>query len=694
MQVNRHIALLLTAALLPATRAAAEDPEVDTSKWPCKFCEFEEGFSFTPELGVGYVSDASSKFGEYNGLDEDGAYVIANAEARYRKEDGRWLDLSAVDLGLDSRFFGVEGGKQGQYELHFRYKELQHNLNDSGASPFLGVGSDSLTLPAGWVNGATTGTMSALAASLQGLELETGRQIFDLGGSFTPVTHWAFAVNVRHEEKEGTRGIGGSFMFNDSQLPMPVHYQTDQFDASAAYNAGRLLARIAYYGSIFKNDDAALTWSNPYIPLDAGADAGQHSLAPDNQFHQLVLSAGYKLAERTQMSADLALGQMTQDQAFLPYTVNDSIVTQPLPRSSLDGKVDTLTGNIKITTALASTFRVNASLSYNERNNQTPQAVYDRITTDSGPAAPRANLPYSFSRSVASIDAALALTPNLRIYAGCNYDEYRRDLQEVESTNEGACWGKANLSASDVANLSFMWTYSQRTGSAYQPNPDGTPAQNPLMRLYNLADRDRNEAKLRVDITPAAAFNFGVDVRATWDDYFSSTVGLLDGNTWSAAADCGWTISEKVSASCYVSHELVKSRQANAELLAPAPLWYGSNHDETDAIGAGFKYGASEKFDLGLDYNYSRTTGEIAIKSAVTGFPDLTTRMNSAQLYVNYAPRQKLTLRLSYWYESYRSEDWALDDVLPATIDNILSFGQQGPDYDVNVITLSGRYEF
>jgi MtrB/PioB family decaheme-associated outer membrane protein len=694
MPVNRHITLLLTAALLPVVRAQAEEPEVDTSKWPCKFCEFEEGFSFTPDLGVGYVSEDSAKFGEYNGLDEQGAYVVADAEARYRKQDGRWLDLSAMDLGLDSRFFGVEGGKQGQFELHLRYKELQHNLNDTAMSPFLGAGSSSLTLPPGWATGATTGDMSGLAVSLQGLELETGRQIFDLGGSYTPVTHWAFAINVRHEEKEGARGMGGSFMFNDSQLPMPVHYETDQFDASAAYSAGRLQARIAYYGSIFRNEDDAFTWANPYIPLDAGADLGQFALAPDNQFHQLVLSAGYRLAERTQMSANVAYGQMTQDEAFLPFTVNGSVPTQPLPRSSLDGKVDTLSGNLKITTALAETFRVNASLSYNERNNQTPQDLYEWITTDAGPAAPRANLPYSFSRSVASIDAALALTPSLRIYAGCNYDEYRRDLQEVESTNEGACWGKANLSAGDVANLSFMWTYSQRTGSAYQPSPDGTPAQNPLMRLYNLADRDRNEAKLRVDATPAATFNFGLDIRATWDDYFSSTVGVLDGDSWSAAADCGWTISEKISASCYVSHELVKSRQANAELLAPTPLWFGSNHDETDSIGAGFKYGASEKFDLGVDYNYARTTGEVAIQSATVGFPDLTTRMNSARLYVHYAPRKKLTLRLSYWYESYRSEDWALDEVLPATIDNVLSFGQQSPDYDVNVVTLSGRYEF
>src|SRR4029079_10367689 len=102
--------------------------------------------------------------------------------------------------------------------------------------------------------------------------------------------------------------------------------------------------------------------------------------------------------------------------------------------------------------------------------------------------------------------------------------------------------------------------------------------------------------------------------------------------------------------------------------------------DEVDSVGAGLKYGASETFDLGLDYTYSRSTGEVAIESATVGFPDLTTHLNSARLYVDYNPKKKLTMRLSYWYEGYRSQDWSLDGVLPATIDNVLSRGQQGPD--------------
>jgi hypothetical protein len=64
---------------------------------------------------------------------------------------------------------------------------------------------------------------------------------------------------------------------------------------------------------------------------------------------------------------------MTQDETFLPYTINSSLPTQPLPASSLDGSVDTLTGNLRFTSTPIEEVRINASLSYNDRNNQHPR---------------------------------------------------------------------------------------------------------------------------------------------------------------------------------------------------------------------------------------------------------------------------------------------------------------------------------
>ena len=153
--------------------------------------------------------------------------------------------------------------------------------------------------------------------------------------------------------------------------------------------------------------------------------------------------------------------RMTQDETFLPYTINSTLTTQPLPRSSLDGRVDTLSGNLKLTSVLTDKIRINAALTYDDRDNRTPRALYEWITTDTTAATPRSNLPYSFTRSVAKADGTYAMAPDVRIDAGCEFDEYKRDLQEVSKTHEGSCWGKATIHAKEQADIMLMWTHGR-----------------------------------------------------------------------------------------------------------------------------------------------------------------------------------------------------------------------------------------
>ncbi len=694
--VRAGFALMVAAMILsaPARTVAQDAPAVDTSKWVCKYCPFEEGFDANAELGAGYVSDDSFKFGEYTGLTDQGGFVIGNATARYRSKEGSWLDLTLKDLGIDTRSLDAEGGKQGSYRLSFGYKELPHNITDTALSPFLGLGSRSLTLPPGWVPGATTGTMPSLATSLTGVDLETKRRTVDLGAAFTRAVHWEFAVAFRHEEKTGTLGTAGSFVFNSSQLGMPVQYDTNQMTVSAAYSRSRLQVRFAYYGSIFKNDDEALTWANPYVPLVPGATVGLRALAPSNEFHQLVVSAGYEFNKNTHATADIAFGRMTQDDAFLPYTINASLTTQPLPRSSLDGRVDTMTGNLKITSALTDKLRFNAAFTYDDRNNQTPQAIYDGITTDVMPAVPRTNLPYSSTHTLARVDGGYALTRSLRIDAGCDFDEYERDLQEVNRTHEDTCWGKATARANDRMDIMLKGSHALRTISNYTAVAEIVSPENPLMRKYNMADRDRDLVELRVDVALSERISLGLESNLSWDNYGKSVIGLLDSRSGAVAADAAFTLSENTTASCYLSHEQIESTQANAEFIPGAPLWFASNKDTIETAEAGIRHRASEKLDIGADYTYSRSTGEIDMKGALVGFPDLTSRLSSAKLYATYRPKKRLSLRLTYWYENYQSEDWSVDGVTPSTIPNVMSLGQGSPSYNISVVSLSGRYQF
>jgi MtrB/PioB family decaheme-associated outer membrane protein len=700
------IALLAAVVLpLPVMAGAAADATIDTSRWVCKFCPFEDGRSGSFELGGGYVSDESAKFGEYNGLDSQGGHVVANGEARYRQRNGNWLDLSVRNLGLDTRYLGLQGGKQGGYSLSLQYQELAHSISNTTVTPLAGIGTANLSLPSGWVRAGTTGAMTTLPDSLQRAELATKRKQVTVGGTLISAAHWDYGVKFRHETKTGTMATAGSFAFNSTQLVQAVDYDTDQIDASASYSGRRLQARLAYYGSKFSNNDAALTWSNPYLSGFPGATAGQLAAAPSNDFHQFLASAALRLASRTTASAELALGHMRQDEAFLPATLNPNLAPLvSLPRGSLDGRVDTVSGNVRITSALSDKLRANAAYTYDERDNKTPQAAYAWVTTDALLAQPRTNQPYSSRHTLLRVDATYRLdlgrVPLLkflhapRVTAGFDYDTRWRDLQEINDSRESRYWTRVSAQPFTHLDVLFKGTHARREVGAYSANPGISPPENPLLVKYDMADRTRNSAEARIEYTPFARVTLGVGGEFNWDIYNRSTLGLLEAQDDTLNGDVAIVFTDATSATLYLNQQQIKSRQSNVPALPVVPLWFASNRDRIDSAGASLKHRASDRLDFGVNYTVSRSTGQVAVENSTPAFPELYSRLDSARVYWDYRLRQRWMMHLAFWHERFRSANWALDGVGVATLPNVLSLAPGTPTYNVSVVTLSGSREF
>ena len=114
-------------------------------------------------------------------------------------------------------------------------------------------------------------------------------------------------------------------------------------------------------------------------------------------------------------------------------------------------------------------------------------------------------------------------------------------------------------------------------------------------------------------------------------------------------------------------------------------------------MGVGIKHIAiKDKLEVGADYTLMRANGEISVSTAANEppFPDLWTSRDGLKLYATYRLKDNVSLRAGYWYEHYESDDWALDGVAPATISNVLTFGQLAPQYRVHVFAASVRYKF
>lgn len=687
---------LLALLCLPCSMAgAAETAGVDTSGWDCEYCVIEKGYNGELEGGVGTVSEGSYKFGEYNGLERDGAFLIGNAMARYRDGNAGYLDLRARDVGLDTRSVDISSGKQGSYGLFLNYEGIPHNISDSVRTPYLGAGSDTQVLPSSWVNAGSTAGMTQLNSSLQNVDLKTLRKRLGVGAVFIPADKWETAIKVRHELKTGQNRSAGSFMFNSAQLVEPVDYVTDEVDASATYTTRKWQTRLAYYGSFFTNHDASLTWQNAYNPLTTGADIGQLALPPDNHFNQFLLSSGYQLSERTRISGDVALGRMEQDETLLAATRNPTLAVA-LPRSSADASVDTVTANLKINSTVTDKLRLNAAYRYNDRNNKTPSVVFDWVKTDTFAALARRNLPYSFTDNIANLGGDYRYNKRVRLSAGYDYTRKDRTNQEVDRTTENSGWGKVSMRVRDNFDVAIKGGHSERDASGYHQVPEVIPPENPLMTKYYLADRSRDSGSIQAGFTPHERISIGLSADYSQDNYTKSVLGLTDSRDISFNADASVVLTDVTSLHVFTGWEQIKSEQVGSQAYS-TPDWFAKNDDTIDTFGIGVKHQLiQDKLDVGADYTLSHSTGEISVVTGAPGadFPDLTSDLDTVQLYADYRLKDNMTVHAAYLYENYDSRNWMLDGVYPDTVSNVLSFGEVSPEYSVHAVMISLRYLF
>ena len=697
MKIHSPLFLLAALGVLSAAGAAAAP---DTSAWKCESCPYPKGTTGSVQAGVGTVSDDSARFGTYTGLESEGPYLMLDGDLSHRGEGGYFADLTATDLGIDTRSVDAVAGREGLFNLELGYSEIPRYFADDAMTIFQGNGGNTLTLPPGFVPVATTSD-PAVAASLQPVELGYKRSRFDLGGTFIAGENWTYRVSLRQDRRDGTRPLYGSFFSTASQLAAPLDDTTDQIEVAASYADRRFQATVAYLVSKYDNANESLTWASPFEPVNGGTH-GQLALAPDNQFQQLMATAAYEITPTIRASADVAVGRMTQDATYLDPTLNtDPAAGLPgrsaLPAQSLDGLVDTFNGSVKLSAAPLEGLRLNASYARNVHDNATGVASYPHVATDMFvyPDS-RSNTPLDFTQDLFKLTADYRASDEVKLSGGVEEDRRDRNYQEVVTTRETTLWGRLGVQASDEVSLSLKLAYADRDNSTYGTSVWYGYSENPLLRKYNLAARQRNSAAVRADFVLGEGVSMGLDGDVAIDDYSESLVGLTYGRSSGIGADLSAAITEQVLLQVYGRSDWMDSRQAGSE-RAGAPDWYARNEDSSDMLGIGLRYAAIEdKLDLGADLVFTRSYRDIEMDTTAgkSVFPTAKTSMDSFRIFGTYRLGERLSLTASVWHERYRSADWSLDGVLPATVSSLLGYGMQSPQYSVNVVQLAVRYGF
>jgi MtrB/PioB family decaheme-associated outer membrane protein len=686
---NPWVSIGVAASALASGIAAAQERP---GNWQCNNCGAPTGIKLETTAGAGYQSDDSFRFGDYTGLDDDGTFFVGAIEANYVGDNALRWRAEGRDLGLDSRQLAIEGGWQGRLDLRLGYEELPRRIFETSQTVYTNPGGASQVLPAGWVRAPSTGGMTALDASLRGADTAWDRETIAAGISFIQSPRLRYDLDYRHMERDGKRLWGGSFLTAATTLLRPLDDVTDTVEAGVSYAAETWNARVGYFGSFYDNDANRFDWENAFTAAAPGADDGSTALEPDNEFQQVMVSGQYFGWQRTRVSGRLAAGKMEQDDRVLPYTVNPVLAGGVLPRTKFDGEVDTLHADLQVASRPLDRLRLRGEFVYDERDNNTPRNSWDYVVTDSVLAGqPRDNLPYGYERYRLGLSGNYRFPYGTNAQLGYDYDRFERDFTEIDETEEHEVWAELRLSGPLDSDLRLKYAYATRENDDYDPVPATQPAQNPLLRKYNLADRDRETLEVSLTVQPSERLDLSFTGLFAEDDYDDSTLGLDEGEYRNLTVDAGWRLTDSAVLTGQLGYDEFETTQFGSQAFG-APDWSADQEDESWIAGVSLDLPRLiERLRARVGYTYVDTTGKIdnTTSGLRSAFPDLETTRHRVEVDLRYELRENIDVGLGYLFEDYDVDDWTLDGVDPDTVGTLLASGARWRGYDVNVVTLS-----
>src|SRR5215216_1363407 len=347
----------------------------------------------------------------------------------------------------------------------------------------------------------------------------------------------------------GIGDIGGFWEGIGQEFLEPIDQRTYSFKLGAQFHGTRWHAGVEYNLSLFRNHVESLTFENPFRVTDdqgcaptCGASnrfrevRWQNDLAPNNDSHTITLWANVDLTSRTQVRGLFSLAYWTQNDPFLPWTLNTAInprdwdalspITNPtdvnqLPARSLNGKMRNINQEYALVNR-RNDFRFLAQYRSQSVDNQSPMIVFPGYAAfgDSTWRAPRTdfynlpveNLDWDFRRQ--NIDAGFEWGFRRHWTWRLDYDWeiWNRKFRDVnrnnqhsirnrlefelnlsgnnnavpESTKTGSATPDIQLRSGSILRLKLDHTYADRRPIAYNTQPltfvsnlAGSPANGP-----------------------------------------------------------------------------------------------------------------------------------------------------------------------------------------------------------------------
>ncbi len=647
----------------------------------------------TVNVGLAAVDGSRAdraQFDQYRALQNNSTQGLLGIDYSLRDEDaGKSVDLTGSNLLSESRELNFVWKHPGSWKFTANYGELVRQEPNTINSASLGLGT---TLP----------TVNKLALSGTGTDITLQTKRTGMGLGFTRIISPAlqFEVNVKTEAKDGSRLFGsylncatpvnqtlpscatlGAGTLPMLLLPEPIKSNHTQVETRLGYSADKLRLSLGYYGSFYRNSNAAL---NPSGLVNLVASETLLALPPDNEAHQFDLSGSYDLAPSTRAALKLGYATVLQRANFVsPGVVNN-----------LDAQVITTSAKLGVTSRPMPKLSLLADFNYQNKDDRTPLFNYNLVGTNR-------HLPNLKIQS--KLQASWQFSPDYRGTAAVEHEFINRGTFTTSGTATGISalrqitdetTLRADLRRQMANNVSGSVgiSSSQRDGSNWaQPSAAGgliagtNPALNAVF-MPTLADRQRNKVKLSADWQASEQLSLQFNAENGSDNYTAPNAnGLRDTRVSQFGLDWSYAISDDWAMTGY----LAQSTQTLNQSRYLGSVMAFDNTNVSASLGVTGK--ASSKVQVGANVSYMDDNSVYAQSTdgAARGLPDINYRQTALKLFANYQLEKTSSVRLDLVHQRNSSNDWTWGTNGAAFTYADNTTVSQNPNQSVNFIGVS-----
>lgn len=631
---------------------------------------------------------------------------------RLEKETERWAFLGeARNLGYRDQRLSGELNAIGRLKVGFKWDQIPLFVSGDTRSLQTNAAKGVLSIDDGVQSAIENRTLTLADAITRAnpFDMDSRRHIAAADVTYSASRDVDLVLRMTNTQRKGTHlqsfGLlnspGGGI---SQELGIPVDTRTTDVKAIVEFANRQGMASAGLTGSWFDNRIPTVQFDNPLRSTDisGGPSRGLAVMWPSSSLVSFVANGAYKLPAQTRAAAAISIGRADQNETLAPPSINTALVAPPLERATAAARADIVSMVYTLNSRPSSYLWLNARYRYYDYANKTP--LFDTVPVVGDWAVGTGQWesePFSVRRQSADFDASVTPHKFVAFGAGYSHDASKATYRIFERTAEDTFRVSVDSTATAFFTVRLKYEFSRRTGSGFDEALLEEVGEQPEMRHFDVADRDRSRLTGLATLTPVGWLALNGTLGIGRDDYRNTGFGLRDNRNRNYGFGADVTPSETVTLG--VSYEREKytasqySRTAVPAGTASGPNeffdtrrdWWTDTADRVHTVSATLDFLKTiPKTDVRLSYGLSdgkatyvygtmadaprvATPGVEAAVPIPQPFAPLKNRITDSRVDVQYFIRPNVAIGAVYWYEDYRVDDFSLN----STVINTLAIG-------------------